>query len=124
MKLSYFIEEVFNQNNEIATYAKKIKKSEAKVLWSDTAIKNLAKINALNPVPGAWFEYKEERFKIWKASIFEKKGTPGIILDNNFIIGCKDKSIKIIEIQRQGKNKLHLENFLLGMNFNIGDSIN
>ena len=47
----------------------------------------------------------------------------GSILDNNFIIGCKDKSIKITEIQREGKNKLLLENFLLGINFKIGDII-
>ncbi len=112
------------QEHKLATYAKKIKKSEGKINWEENAKNIIGKINGLNPDPGAWFEYKEERFKIWKASIFEKKGTPGIILDNNFIIGCKDKSIKIIEIQRQGKKKLRLENFLPGMNFNIGDSIN
>ena len=111
------------QEHKFATYAKKIKKSEGKINWEENAKNIIGKINGLNPDPGAWFEYKKTRFKIWKASIFEKKGTPGTILDNNFIIGCKDKSIQIIEIQREGKNKLLLKNFLLGMNFSIGDLI-
>jgi methionyl-tRNA formyltransferase len=50
-----------------------------------------------------------------------KKGKAGTILNNNFVIGCKDKSIKIIEIQKEGKNKLLLEYFLQGINFKIGD---
>ena len=111
------------QEHKFATYAKKIKKSEGKINWEENAKIIIGKINGLNPDPGAWFEYKKTRFKIWKASIFEKKGTPGTILDNNFIIGCKDKSIQIIEIQREGKNKLLLENFLSGMNFSVGDLI-
>ena len=80
-------------------------------------------INGLNPDPGAWFEYKKIRYKIWKASIVEQEGSAGTIIDKNFTIACKDKSIKIIEIQREGKNKLLLKDFLLGMNYNVGDLI-
>ena len=111
------------QNHNFATYAKKIKKSEGKIDWNENAKNIIGKINGLSPNPGAWFDYKKIRYKIWKASIFDKKGTSGTILDSNFIIGCKDQSIKIIEIQREGKNKLLLKNFLLGMNFQIGDLV-
>ena len=111
------------QDHKNATYAKKIKKKEGKINWEESAKNIIGKINGLNPDPGSWFEYKKVRYKIWKASIFDKKGKPGTILDNNFIIACKDKSIKIEEIQREGKNKLLLKNFLLGMNFKIGDLI-
>ena len=124
------LDDIFNKKNKFieqdhnnANYAKKIKKSEGKINWEEDAKNIIAKINGLNPDLGAWFEYKKIRYKIWKASMFDKKGPVGIILDKNFIIGCKDKSIKIIEIQREGKNKLLLENFLLGMNFKIGDLI-
>ena len=124
------LDDIFNKKNKFieqdhnnANYAKKIKKSEGKINWEEDAKNIIAKINGLNPDPGAWFEYKRIRYKIWKASMFDKKGPVGIILDKNFIIGCKDKSIKIIEIQRESKNKLLLENFLLGMNFKIGDLI-
>jgi len=116
---SKFIE----QNHLIAIYAKKIKKSEAKINWSESAKEILAKINGLNPNPGAWFMYKNTRYKIWKASISKKKGLPRTILDNNFIIACNDKSIEIIEIQKEGKNKLLLRDFLIGINFKQGDLV-
>jgi len=112
-----------DQDHSNATYAKKIKKNESKINWEESAKNIIGKINGLNPGPGAWFEYKKIRYKIWKASIVNRTGLTGTILDNNFIISCKDKSIKINEIQREGKNKLLLETFLLGMNFKIGDLI-
>ena len=116
-KKSKFIE----QNHNFATYAKKIIKSEAKINWNENAKKILAKINGLNPDPGAWFLHKETRYKIWKAKILDKKGPIGVILDSNFTIGCKDKSLEIIEIQKEGKNKLPLRDFLFGINFKQGD---
>ena len=111
------------QDHNSSTYAKKIKKDEAKINWEENAQNIIGKINGLNPNPGAWFDYKNTRYKIWKASVFDKIGPAGTILDNNFVIGCKDKSIKIIEIQREGKNKLLLKNFLLGINFKTGEII-
>jgi len=124
------LDDIFNkkdkfidQDHDNSTYAKKIKKNESKVNWVENAQNIIGKINGLNPDPGAWFEYKNTRYKIWKASVFDKTGVAGTILDNNFIIGCKDKSIKITEIQKEGKNKLLLEDFLLGINFKIGDII-
>ena len=111
------------QENKFATYAKKIKKSEGKIDWEESAKNIIGKINGLNPDPGAWFEYKKKRYKIWHASTFDKKGDPGIILDNQFTIGCKDKSIKIIEIQKEGKKKLLLKEFLLGMSFEVGELV-
>ena len=111
------------QDHNSATYAKKIKKIEGRIDWKERAKNIIGKINGLNPSPGAWFEYKNIRYKIWKASIYDKVGPPGTIMDNNFIICCQDKSIKIIEIQREGKNKLLLKDFLLGVNYKIGDLI-
>ncbi|MDA1197773.1 MAG: methionyl-tRNA formyltransferase [Proteobacteria bacterium] len=112
-----------DQEHNLATYAKKIKKNEGKIDWEANAKEIIGKINGLNPDPGAWFEYKKVRYKIWKVSIFEKKGLPGTILDDNFTIACNDKSIKIIEIQREGKNKLLLKDFLLGTKIQVGDIV-
>ena len=119
MKKKKFVE----QDHNSASYAKKIKKIEGRIDWKERAKNIIGKINGLNPSPGAWFEYKNIRYKIWKASICDKVGPPGTIMDNNFIICCQDKSIKIIEIQREGKNKLLLKDFLLGVNYKIGDLI-
>tara|TARA_B110000444_G_C18771607_1_gene562845 strand:+ start:249 stop:1172 length:924 start_codon:yes stop_codon:yes gene_type:complete len=124
------LDEIFNQkikfteqNHASATYANKIKKSEGKINWVESAKNILAKINGLNPEPGAWFEYKSIRYKVWRARVFKKKGPPGTILNSNFIIGCGDKSLEIIEIQKEGKNRLLLKNFLTGINFKQGDEL-
>ena len=109
------------QDHKEATYAKKIEKKEAKINWNESAKAILAKINGLNPDPGAWFLFKSKRYKIWKARIFEMEGLAGTILDKNFIIGCGSKSLEIIEIQKEGKKKLALKNFLTGNNFQQGD---
>ena len=88
------LDDIFNEKNKFteqdhnnATYAKKIKKDEGKINWEESAKNIIGKINGLNPDPGAWFEYKKKRYKIWKASVFDKIGRAGTILDNNFIIG-------------------------------------
>ena len=109
------------QDKTKASYATKIKKSEAKIIWSDQAANILSKINGLNPTPGAWFEYKGTRHKILKASISALSGTPGKILDKNFIVACKENSISILEIQKEGKKKLSIKDFLVGSNINVGD---
>jgi methionyl-tRNA formyltransferase len=109
------------QNHKIATYAKKIQKKEGEINWSENAKKILAKINGLNPNPGAWFIYKKIRYKVWKAKVAIKTGLAGTILDKNFIIGCGHKSLEIIEIQKEGKKKLLLKDFLMGVSFKQGD---
>ena len=124
------LDDIFNkkinfieQNHKLATYAKKIKKNEAQINWNESAKIILAKINGLNPNPGAWFIYKKVRYKIWQAKIAVKTGLPGTILDNNFTIGCSDKSLEIVEIQKEGKNKLLLKNFLMGIGFKLGEEL-
>ena len=115
--------QLIEQNHKFATYAKKIKKNEAEINWNKSAKKILAKINGLNPSPGAWFKYKDKRYKIWRATTNEMKGFPGTILDKKFIVACGDKSLEFIEIQKEGKNKLLLKDFLTGIKFKQGDML-
>ena len=102
------------QNHSKATYAKKILKNEGRINWSQSAKKILAKINGLNPNPGAWFEYKNERFKVWKAEIVDKNSDAGKTVDDQLTIACNEQSIKILEIQKEGKSRQLASQFLLG----------
>ena len=111
------------QNHDEATYAKKITKQEAELKWSENANIILAKINGLNPNPGAWFKYKNERYKVWKAKISNTSGLQGSTIDNNLTIACKDKSISILEIQKQGKSRQAIDQFLLGSKIPKGEKI-
>ena len=107
-----------------ATYAKKIDKGETKINWSLDATKVLAHIHGLSPNPGAWFEYENERFKILRAKISTANGKPSCALDDNLTVACKSHSIKILELQRQGKNKQTATEFLLGKKINSGSILN
>ena len=105
-----FVDQVHSE----ATYAKKIDKTETKINWNLDANKVIRHIHGLSPNPGAWFEYENERFKVLRANKFSATGKPGSVLDEELTIGCKSDSIRILEIQRQGKNKQTTKEFLLG----------
>ena len=107
-----------------ATYAKKVDKNEAKINWGLDASKVLAHIHGLSPKPGAWFNYKNERFKVLKGKLSLSKGKQGSALDENLTIGCKFNSIQILELQRQGKNKQTAKEFLLGKKISKGTFLN
>ena len=113
-----------DQDHNKSTYAKKIKKEEGKIDWQESNEKIIAKINGLYPNPGIWFMLKGERYKILKAEISNLKGNPGEVLSQNLDVGCGQNSIKIIEIQKQGKKIQKLKEFLLGNPIKNGSSLN
>ncbi|MDA9663286.1 methionyl-tRNA formyltransferase [Candidatus Pelagibacter sp.] len=113
-----------NQDHNKATYAKKIKKSEGKINWNNSARSVIGQINGLFPNPGAWFEYNGERYKVLKAEISNGIGKPGLILNDHLEISCKENSIKILELQRQGKRVQNINEFILGSQIKKGTSLN
>tara|TARA_B100000965_G_C19367068_1_gene658579 strand:- start:380 stop:820 length:441 start_codon:yes stop_codon:yes gene_type:complete len=115
--------ELTNQDNSKATYAKKIDKSEGKINWSENAEKIMGKINGLYPFPGAWFLFNGERYKILKAEVSDAKGEKGMMHSDNFEIGCNNKSIKILSIQREGKKVQTIKEFILGTKIKKGTYI-
>ena len=113
------------QNHSEASYATKIEKTEGKIEWSETAENIIGKINGLYPSPGAFFIYNGERYKILKASLSLGSGEIGEVLDNYLEISCGNKkSIKILEIQRQGKRPQNINEFMLGSQIKKGSNLN
>ena len=111
-----------DQDDSKATYAEKIDKIEGKINWNENALNILGKINGLFPVPGAFFNFKGERYKILKAQIGNGGiGKAGEVLSNQLEIACGNKqSIKILEIQRQGKKPQKTNDFMLGTSIKKG----
>ena len=110
-----------DQNHDEATYAKKITKLDEEINWNNSAENIIAKIHALSPSPGSFFIHKDSKFKVFKCKIFNDfKGQPGEMLceKNNLFIACKDKSIEVLEIQKSGKKKQNIKEFLRGNSFN------
>ncbi len=109
------------QDHSKATYASKIQKAEGEINWSNNAKDINGKINGLYPVPGAFFIYKGERYKILKAEIGNGIGNPGEVISDYLEVACGDKqSIKIKEIQREGKKAQSISEFMLGSQIRKG----
>ena len=113
------------QNHNEASYASKIKKIEGQIQWGKTAESIIGKINGLYPSPGAFFNYNGERYKILKASLAHGSGEIGEVLDNYLEVSCGNKkSIKVLEIQRQGKRPQNIGEFMLGSQIKKGSKLN
>ena len=112
------------QAHEEATYANKIKKSEGKIDWNNSAESIIGKINGLYSSPGAWFIYNGERYKVLKAEISNGMGKIGTVLNDYLEVSCYDKSVKILEIQREGKRPQNINEFMLGSQIKKGSNLN
>ena len=108
------------QNENEATYAKKIDKKESKINWKDNASNIVAKINALNPSPGCWFNLLGSRIKIIKAREVNIKGQPGAVLNENLTIACSTNAVQVLELQKEGKKKISVQEFLRGNKLKTG----
>lgn len=112
------------QDHSKATYASKIEKSEGKINWNEMAISILGKINGLFPTPGAFFIFRGERYKVLKAEISNIRGNAGEVVSDELDVACGyGQSIKILEIQRQGKNPQKINQFMLGSKIKRGSFI-
>ena len=113
-----------DQDHSKATYAQKIQKAEGLINWTNNADNIIAKINGLYPVPGAFFISSGERYKILKAETSSGIGNPGEVLNDYLEIACGYKqSIKVMEIQRQGKRSQNIGEFMLGSRIKKGHQI-
>jgi len=116
--------EFINQDHSQATYAKKINKIEGQINWSDEAVNIVGKINGLFPSPGAFFNYNGERYKILKAEIANGIGKSGEVISDELEIAChNNKSLKILEIQREGRKIQKIGEFMLGSQIKKGSII-
>ena len=60
---------------------------------------------------------------MWQAEIVNKSGNAGKTIDDQITIACKEQSIKIIEIQKEGKSRQLINQFLLGNKIKQGEAI-
>jgi methionyl-tRNA formyltransferase len=106
------------QPSEGITYAAKIDKAEAHIDWNKPAFEVLRHIHGLSPFPGAWCEMPLEgaaqRVKILRCERAPGSGEPGNVLDDRQTIACAQSAIRVLELQRAGKQPMKAEEFLRG----------
>jgi methionyl-tRNA formyltransferase len=110
------------QGDEGVTYAAKISKDEARIDWSRPARDVLRHCHGLSPFPGAWCEMQIDgqpvRVKVLRAELVAKTGAsdvpPGTLLDDALTVACGSGALRILELQRAGKQPMQARDFLRG----------
>ncbi|WP_022681348.1 methionyl-tRNA formyltransferase [Sphingobium bisphenolivorans] len=111
------------QPEEGVTYAAKIDKSESRIDFSRDAHQIERQIRAFNPFPGAFFEYRGERFRILAAQVEDHHGPAGELLDNSLLLGCGHGALRPTLIQRAGKGAMSAGELLRGYEIPAGSRV-
>lgn len=108
--------------------APKLNRKNTKINWSKDDFSIRQFILGLNPYPGAWTlisnNGRQLNFKIFKVKISNIKTSEKIISvqENKVYIGTSTNALELIEIQLEGKKKMHVNEFIKG-NKNIDQFI-
>jgi methionyl-tRNA formyltransferase len=98
------------------TYANKIDKNETRVDWTRPWNEVHNHCRGLSPFPGAWCELPGAgRVKILRTTKGIGVGQPGRVLDDKLTIACGSGAVRLLELQRAGKQPMPAEEFLRGM---------
>jgi methionyl-tRNA formyltransferase len=106
------------QSAEGITYATKIENEETRIDWTRPAACVHNHSRGLSPFPGAWFELaignQRARVKVLHTTLAEGAGPPGTALDNELTIACGQGAVRILELQRAGRQAMKADQFLRG----------
>jgi methionyl-tRNA formyltransferase len=103
------------------TYAAKIDKAEIRIDWAKPWRSVHDHIRGLSPFPGAWTEMAGAgRVKLLRTTKGEGSGAPGLALDDRLTIACKDGAVRILQLQRAGKQPMNADEFLHGAPIRAG----
>jgi methionyl-tRNA formyltransferase len=101
------------------SYAAKLEKSETRIDWSRPASDVHNHIRGLSPDPGAWFELDlgkaPERIKVLRSQRVEGAGEPGAVLDGQLTVACGSGAVRLLQVQRAGKQPVAAAEFLRGL---------
>jgi methionyl-tRNA formyltransferase len=97
------------------TYATKIAKSETRIDWTKSWNEVHNHCRGLSPFPGAWCEFPGAgRVKILRTTKGEGSGPPGRVLDDTLTIACGNGAVRLVQLQRAGKQPMAADEFLRG----------
>jgi len=98
------------QNDELATYAHKLNKDEARLDWSRPAVELERLVRAFNPWPITHSSLNGEALKVLAANLAEGKGAPGEIISaskDGLVVACGDQALRLTRLQLPGGKALN-----------------
>ena len=106
------------QPAEGATYAPMLKKEDGLLDFTHSAIELERRVRAMNPWPGAWFEWNGNPLKVGRASVVsgEKSLTSGsrFTVEGRPAVMSADGALVLEEVQPAGKKIMSGKSFLAG----------
>jgi methionyl-tRNA formyltransferase len=97
------------------TYANKIDKSETRIDWTKPWNEVHNHCRGLSPFPGAWCELAGAgRVKILHTTKGAGSGPPGRVLDDKLTVACGSGAVRLVQLQRAGKQPMAADEFLRG----------
>jgi methionyl-tRNA formyltransferase len=103
------------QAAEGVTYANKIDKGETRIDWAKPWDQVHNHCRGLSPFPGAWCELAGAgRVKILRTTKGAGSGSPGQLLDDKLTVACGSGAVRLLQLQRAGKQPMAADEFLRG----------
>jgi methionyl-tRNA formyltransferase len=103
------------QDEMTTTYAVKIQTRDAMIDWQQSAVQLQRLVRAYNPVPGAFFEFDEQRIKCWEADVVTHSDVPaGTVISadrDGIVIACGEGALRMLSLQRPGKRAIDAREF-------------
>lgn len=114
------------QNDKGVSYAQKISKEDARILWNRNAIEVDRRIRAFTPDPGAWTTFRNGTIRVDRARLFmsDHEREPGSVeVENGSVIAsCANGSTLIIEeVTPAGKKTMSAKSWANGARIAEGE---
>ena len=113
------------QNEEGATYAPKIDKSEGKIDWTRSATETANKIRGIGAAPGVFCTVRGRRLRVYKADAVPGAGAPGTyaVRAGSPCVACGEGLLRLAEVQPEGKKIQRAEDWARGLRVSEGESL-
>ena len=117
------------QDHSKKTYAQKIDKKEGKIVWEESSLKIHNKIRALFLGPQAFSFLNGKRVKIYQSKIVRKSfpdflpGEICAVQKKELFVACGQGALSLLEIQKEGKKRQKIEDFLKGHPIKLKDCL-
>ena len=113
------------QDDSLSCYASMIDKTMTVIDWNKTSAEIVNLVRGMNPFPAARTTVDGRLLKIFTAEKCNMTGESGTVLsvDDGIVVGCKDGSVRITELQPEGKRKMNAKDFLMGNKIEIGEKL-
>jgi methionyl-tRNA formyltransferase len=106
------------QPNTGVSYAKKVENSETHIDWTRSWQEVHNQCRGLSPFPGAWCHLAGGeapiRIKVLRTTRGEGQGMPGEVLDGNLTVACGRGAVRLLQLQRAGRQPMSADEFLRG----------